>query len=96
MSTQRRSAASGVPASASTWSHPFISRPRMTKRPAPGSAASASVSAGSTRSSSPPWPAAATAMLPLTRNASPPNMRFSVRPATPWTATRMLSASSSS
>ena len=38
-------------------------------------------SSGSTRSSSPPWLLAATAMLPSTRKASPPNIRFSVTPS---------------
>src|SRR4051812_46646173 len=43
----------------------------------PGSASSCSVWSGSTRTISPPWPLAATLMLPPMRNASPPNIFFS-------------------
>ena len=42
---------------------------------------SCSVSAGSQRNNSPPWPLAATAMFPLIRNASPPNIFISLNPA---------------
>ncbi len=52
--------------------------------------------AGSTRTSAPPSPLAAIAMCPSTRNANPPNIRFSVTPGTPESASRMRSASSTS
>ena len=43
-----------------------------------------------------PWPLALTDMLPLIRNANPPNMRFSVTPGSDATSVRIRSASSSS
>jgi hypothetical protein len=51
---------------------------------------------GSTRTSTPPWPLAAIAMLPPTRNASPPNIFFSVSDGSPAASARMRAASSSS
>jgi len=45
---------------------------------------------------SPPCPLAATAMLPFTRNARPPNIFNSPIPASPETSSRILSASTSS
>src|SRR5262245_17511643 len=53
-------------------------------------------SAGSTRTRIPPWPLAATAMLPFIRNARPPNIFCSVTPLSPETRSRMRAASSSS
>ncbi|MFN8053549.1 MAG: hypothetical protein U0Q22_19075 [Acidimicrobiales bacterium] len=44
---------------------------------APADAISDAVDPGSTRTSNPPWPLAATARLPSARNATPPNMRRS-------------------
>ena len=61
----------------SSRSHPWIGRPRMTIGVALVVSTSLSEAAGSTRTRSPPWPIAATAMLPPTRNARPPNIFFS-------------------
>jgi hypothetical protein len=55
-----------------------------------------SVSSGGTRTIKPPRPLAATDMLPLIRNASPPNIRFSSTPRSEATSSRMRSARSSS
>ena len=82
--------------SASTRSQPSIARPRITKRCACGRRTRASVSSGSTRTSKPPCPLALTAMFPWTRNASPPNMRCSVRPRSGPTISRSRFARSSS
>jgi hypothetical protein len=67
----------------------------MTIGSAVDDATSASDSAGSTRTNKPPWPLAATAMFPPTRNASPPNIFFSVT-VSPATSALIRSASSSS
>jgi hypothetical protein len=80
----------------STRSHPFIRRPRISMRRALVVATSRSDCAGSTRTNTPPWPLAATAMLPPMRKASPPNIFFSVRPDSAPSSSRMRSASSSS
>src|SRR3954447_8833624 len=82
--------------SASTRSHPFISRPRISNGPACGFAARASVSSGSTRRRRPPWPLAATDMLPPTRKARPPNIFFSETSGAPAINSRMRLARSSS
>lgn len=68
----------------------------MTNGSTLGSSAIAPGAAGSTRSSIPPRLLALAARLPSTRNASPPNMRFSTTPASPSTASRMRAASSTS
>jgi peptidoglycan/LPS O-acetylase OafA/YrhL len=81
---------------ASTRSHPCITRPRISIGPACGRPARASVSSGSTRTMSPPLPLAATAMWPATRNAKPPNIRFSVTSGSPAISSRMRFARSSS
>src|SRR6266545_4007359 len=52
--------------------------------------------AGSTRTNIPPCPLPATAKLPPIRNASPPNIFFSVKPDSSAINSRMRSASSSS
>src|SRR5258708_3026329 len=59
-------------------------------------ATSASDCSGSTRTSRPPSPLAAIAMLPPMRNARPPNIFCSVSPASPATRSRMRVASASS
>ena len=82
--------------SGSTRSHPFIRRPRISMRRALVVATSPSDCAGSTRTNTPPWPLAATAMLPPMRNARPPNIFFSIRPDSAPSSSRMRSASSSS
>ncbi len=82
--------------SGSTLSHPCIDRPRISMRRAPVVATSVSDCAGSTRTNTPPWPLAATAMLPPIKNASPPNIFFSVKPDSPASNSRMRPASSSS
>src|SRR5579863_4106908 len=53
-------------------------------------------SAGSTRTSTPPWPLAAIAMLPPTRKAMPPNIFFSLTPRSAERSSRIRWASSSS
>jgi hypothetical protein len=80
----------------STRTHPCIRRPRISMRRAFVVATNLSDCAGSTRTNTPPWPLAATAMLPRMRKASPPNIFFSVRSASPRSSSRMRSASSSS
>jgi hypothetical protein len=55
----------------STRCHPCTCRPRISMRRAFVVATTASECAGSTRTKTPPWPLAATAMLPPMRNASP-------------------------
>src|SRR5204862_315344 len=60
-----------------------------------GSRAAAAPS-GSTRTRIPPWPLAAIAMLPPIKNARPPNIFCSVRPARSPSKVRMRAASSSS
>jgi hypothetical protein len=82
--------------SASMRNQPSISRPRISKRRACGLATRDSVREGSTRNSSPPLPLALTAMLPFTKNASPPNMAFSVTPDSPCRHSRSRFASTSS
>src|SRR5579864_9453463 len=59
--------------SASTRSHPGISRPCITAMCACGRAASSSDFAGSTRTRTPPCPLALIAIFPRTRKARPPN-----------------------
>ena len=95
-STQTASSASSRTDSLSTRIQPGISRPRITTSRADDSSTRRSDSAGSTRSMSPPWPLADTAMLPFTRNARPPNIRCSRTPSSPATSARMRTASSSS
>ena len=80
----------------STRSHPFIDRPRIFMGRAFVVATSASDCAGSTRTRSPPWPLAATAMLPPMRKASPPNILCSVRSDSLPASSRIRSASCSS
>jgi hypothetical protein len=82
--------------SGSTRSHPCILRPRISMRRALVVATSLSDCAGSTRTNTPPWLLAATAMLPPMRKASPPNIFFSVSPDSAPSSSRMRSASSSS
>src|SRR4051794_14686361 len=72
-----------------------MARPRISNSSAPGSLSNAAVSSGATRTISPPCPLAATAMLPPTRNASPPNIFFSTTGCLP-SAARNRSARSSS
>src|SRR5262249_50513879 len=82
--------------SASTRSHPSMTRPRIWKGSAWGLRSRASVSVGSQRSNRPPWPLTLTDMLPPIRNASPPNIRCSVTPACDATSSRTRWARSSS
>src|SRR3954447_5234915 len=77
-------------------SQPAIDRPRISNGAACGLASSASVSPGSTRTMRPPWPLAATDMLPPIRNASPPNIFFSTTPSSSASSSRMRFARSSS
>ena len=79
-----------------TRNHPRICRPRISMGRAVVVATRVSDCSGSTRTNTPPWPLAATAMLPPMRKASPPNIFFSVRSALPPSSSRMRSASSSS
>src|SRR3954466_15130343 len=60
--------------SSSTRSQPCISRPRISISFASALATKLSDCVGSHRTSTPPWPLAAIAMLPPTRNARPPNI----------------------
>ena len=80
----------------STRSQPGISRPRIWTTYAGVVATSSSDCMGSTRTIRPPWPLAATAMFPATRNARPPNIFCSVRPGSPATRFRTRLAESSS
>ena len=95
-STRTASSASARTDSLSTRIQPGISRPRITTSRADDSSTRRSESAGSTRSMSPPWPLADTAMLPCTRNARPPNIRCSRTPSSSPSSARMRAASSSS
>jgi hypothetical protein len=70
-------------------------RPRISNGAAPGSASRVSVWSGSTRTSNPPCPLAATAMCPPRRKASPPNIFFSMT-GTPAVCSRIRAASASS
>jgi hypothetical protein len=82
--------------SLSTRSQPCIWRPRISIGWACEEATRASDLDGSTRTNRPPWPLAATAILPPIRNASPPNIFFSLSPGSSAIMSRMRSASSSS
>ena len=75
---------------------PGIGRPPISATSALVVSVSASDSAGSTRTITPPLPLAATAMLPPMRKARPPNIFFSVSPGSSATSARMRSASRSS
>ena len=94
--TQASSCCSVCTPSASTRSHPRASRPRITIGSTCSPSSSDSVSSGGTLTSRPPWPLAATDMLPSTRNARPPNMVFSTMPDSPPRSSRMRAARSSS
>ena len=73
-----------------------IDRPRISMNSAGVVATRSSDSAGSTRTRTPPWPLAATAMLPPIRKASPPNIFRSVRSGSSPIRSRMRPASASS
>src|ERR1700728_2495251 len=82
--------------SASTRIHPRTSRPAITIGLTWARPRSLSVSSGGTRTIRPPCPLTATDMLPLTRNARPPNIRFSSTPRSGPSSSRMRSARSAS
>src|SRR3954467_9920894 len=94
--THAESARLVATSAAATRSHPSIALPRITIGSAGVVDTSFADCSGSTRTRMPPWPLAATAMLPLTRKASPPNIFFSVRRFSPATSSRIRSARSSS
>ena len=81
---------------ASSRSQPGIGRPRISMSRASDVLTSVADSVGSTRTSKPPCPLAATAMFPPTRNARPPNIFLSVSAGSAATSSRMRSASSAS
>ena len=74
-------------ASTSTCSQPSICRPRISKRRHVWVLDHGQLGVGRIdgAGSKPPWLLALTAMCPCTRKASPPNMRCSLRPGSPWT-----------
>jgi hypothetical protein len=80
----------------STCSHPGIGRPRISIWRAFVLARTSSTPAGPARTISPPRWLTVSAILPSIKNASPPNIRFSVKSCSRASASRTRLASFSS